>query len=153
MPQIPRIPRYLLILNPLIIFTRQLRNGIHQALSLKEHWILALIVHHELAWLLCAASISIGEATKAPWRFKVEAYGDQTNPRTSLSVLMAVFMQWSRYLGFTICVEIVGYLIGAVVCFMAMRSGRTPPQLLPLIERAWLAVGFDLMSVWRTHYR
>lgn len=152
MPQNPPMPLQFLILDP-IITTIRLCDSVLQALIILDRWILALIVYHEIAWAICIMWLAIGEATKAPWRLQMEETGDHRGDRAFLVATLTVFSLWAGILSIIVICEFFGFLVWGFVYFVAIRFGARQPRLLPLIERAWLAAGYDLVSTWRTHYR
>ncbi|KAM0473221.1 hypothetical protein ACHAPX_008273 [Trichoderma viride] len=159
MPQNPRLPLQVHILDPLVIILvtilitmLRIIDCVFQALTFLDHWVLALIVHHEIAWLICTMWLAIGEGTTASWRLQMKDMGDDNGDKAFIAATLAVFSLWAGILSVIIVCEFVGFLVWACVYFVAIWLDARPPQLLPLIERAWLYMGYDLISIWRTHY-
>jgi hypothetical protein len=93
--------------------------------------------------------LAIGEPFTAYWRLKMEETGDNTGDKAFVFAILAVYSLWFGILAIIIGCEFAGFLAWACVYFVAVQFGLRPPRLLPLIERLWLALGYDLMSFWR----
>ncbi|EHK42965.1 hypothetical protein TRIATDRAFT_320304 [Trichoderma atroviride IMI 206040] len=150
MPQNPLMPLNHLLAP--IIGMIQIFHTIIQVLIFLDHWVLALIVHHEIAWVICIMLVAIGEAISAPWRLRLENTYNDTGDKAFVAATLAVFSLWSGILSIIAICEFVGVLVWVCVYFAAIWFDARPPRLLPLIERACLAAGFDLIIIWRTHY-
>ncbi|KAK1252598.1 hypothetical protein MKX08_003785 [Trichoderma sp. CBMAI-0020] len=150
MPQDLPMPLYL-ILAPFIASIHIVGVIFHILMSL-DHWILALIVHHEIAWIICLMTIAIGEAIQAPWRLQLDDTYNGMGDKAFAAAFLAIFSLWTYILSFFIICEFAAFLVWGCVYFVAVWTGARPPRLLPLIERIWLAAGYDLMAIWVTHY-
>lgn len=149
------MPLWVRFLGPvvtIIITVMQIGGCIAQAMILLDHWVLAFIIHHEIAWFICTMWLAVGEGTTASWRLQMEDSGDDNGDKTFIAATSAVFSLWAGILSLILFCEFIGILVWACVYFVAPRFGARPPRLLPLIERAWLLMGYDLILIWRTHY-
>lgn len=149
MPQNPPLLLRVLVLDLLVTLIR-ISYSVRRILILFDHWVLALIVHHDIAWVICLMMLGIGEPFTAHWRLKMEESGDDKGDKAFVFAVLAVSSLWFGILAVIIGCEFVGFLVWACVYFVAVQFGLRPPRLLPLIERLWLALGYDLMSLWRS---
>ncbi|KAL6893415.1 hypothetical protein GGI43DRAFT_184864 [Trichoderma evansii] len=118
-----------------------------------DEWILAFILHINLAWVICAIVILVGHATKASSRLTIPENGNESGPKLFWLALTKVFSLWFRLFLLTTFCELINVLSWSLVCIMAIWSGVRLPRLLPMIDQLCAAVGLDLLPIFRSHYR
>lgn len=97
--------------------------------------------------------MTIGFATKAPWRPSYGEYSDQGGFKRFAVAFAVVSELWFRCLMFSAFFEVISFLVWFCFGCVAFWNGRRVPTVLPLINQIFLGLGLDLLPVLRSHYR
>lgn len=129
----------------------QLRVRGSRLVRLSDEWILSLILHFNLAWLICALILFIGHATKASWRPIYSEDGTESGLKLFWLAFTTVFSLWFRILLLTLFCELVNILSWICVYTVAVWFGTRRPLLLPMMDQVFLAAGIDLLPIVRRY--
>ncbi|KAL9488322.1 hypothetical protein ACSS6W_000599 [Trichoderma asperelloides] len=122
-------------------------------LSLFEYWLLAILIHVNLAWLICTTVVSIGHATEASWLPTLPPDGDDSGFALFWAASKIVFRLWLRLLVLLISLELIGMLAWGVVCLRTLWSSGVLNPPFPLIFRIFFAARFGFMWILRIFHR
>ncbi|UKZ84813.1 uncharacterized protein TrAFT101_000700 [Trichoderma asperellum] len=122
-------------------------------LRLSEYWMLAIVIHVNLAWLICTTIVSIAHATEASWFPTIPLDGDGSGFALFWSASKIVFRLWLRLFFLLISLELIGMLAWSVVCLRSLWYRGVLNFPLPLIFQICSAMRFGFMWILRICYR